>query len=265
MSESVNEGSRMDQMEANFTKMTEQLQALTAAMSGMAVPRAAGGSENERRESPQNGLNDDAPVFDDDLADYAAGRMAGTQAEIQRLRDQMESVIRKLKGKHEDLLDYDSMTFEEQLPAHFKMPDIAKFNGNGDPRVHLRQYVSVMSSVGLSQHQVQKMFGMSLEGAPVVWYHSLEKRVNEDWRELADAFLKQYVTDLEIDLSLRDLENVKQRPEESFKEYVDRWRGQLLKMQTRPSEKDQIKMIIKGTKPSIYGKLRRMTSMIADF
>ena len=66
------------------------------------------------------------------------------------------------------------------------------------------------------------MFGMSLEGAPVVWYHSLEKKVREDWRDLADAFLKQYVTDLEIDLSLSDLENTKQMPEESFKEYVDR-------------------------------------------
>ena len=95
-----------------------------------------------------------------------------------------------------------------------------------------------MSSVGLSKRQVQKMFGMSLEGAPVVWYHSLEKKIKEDWRELADAFLKQYVTDLEIDLSLRDLENTKQKPDESFKEYVDRWRSQLLKMQTRPSEKD---------------------------
>ena len=36
-------------------------------------------------------------------------------------------------------------------------------------------------------------------------------------------------------------------------------------MQARPSEKDQIKMVIKGTKPSIYSKLRRMTSMIGDF
>ena len=66
-------------------------------------------------------------------------------------------------------------------------------------------------------------------------------------------------------MSLRDLENIKQKPDESFKEYVDRWRSQLLKMQTRPSEKDQIKMIIKGTKPYIYSKLRRMTSMIVDF
>ena len=38
-----------------------------------------------------------------------------------------------------------------------------------------------------------------------------------------------------------------------------------MKIQTRPSEKDQIKMIIKGTKPSIYGKLRRMTLVITDF
>ena len=63
----------------------------------------------------------------------------------------MESVTRKMKGKHEDLLDYDAMAFEEQLPAQFKMPDMAK---NGDPRVHLRQYVSLMSSTGLTKTQV---------------------------------------------------------------------------------------------------------------
>ena len=77
--------------------------------------------------------------------------------------------------------------------------------------------------------------------------------------------MNQYVTDMEMDMSLRDLENIKQKQEESFKEYVDRWRTQLLRMQTRPSEKDQIKMIVKGTKPPIYSKLRRMTSMISNF
>ena len=177
MSESVNERSRMDQMEANIAKMTEQLQNLTATFSNVAVPRAGGSSENERREEPQNRVNDDIPMFEDDMAEYAAGRVAGSQAELQKLRDQVKSVTRKTKGKDEDLLDYEAMTFEEQLPAQFKMPDMAKFNGNGDPRVHLRQYVSIMSSVGLSKLQVQKMFGMSLKGAPVFWYHSLEKKI----------------------------------------------------------------------------------------
>lgn len=82
---------------------------------------------------------------------------------------------------------------------------------------------------------------------------------------MAYAFLNQYVTGMEIDVSLHDLENTKQRPDESIKEYVDHWRSQLLKIQTRHSEKDHIKMIIKGTKPSIYNKPRRMTSMISNF
>ena len=161
-----------------------------------------------------------------------------------------------MKGKHEDLLNYDAMAFKEQLLSQFKMPDMVKFNGNGDPMVHLHQYVSLMSSTRLTKAQVQKIFRMSLEGASVVWYHGLEKKVRNDWKALAEAFLNQYVTDMEIDLSLRDLENTKQRLEESFKEYVDRWRGQLLKMQTQLVEKDQIKMIIKGTRLSIYNKLR---------
>ena len=38
-----------------------------------------------------------------------------------------------------------------------------------------------------------------------------------------------------------------------------------MRMQTWPSEKDQIKMIVRGTKPSIYSKLRRMTSIISNF
>ena len=79
-----------------------------------------------------------------------------------------------------------------------------------------------MSSVGLSQRQVQKMFGMSLEGHPWCGITALRKKVKEERRELADAFLKHYVTDLEIDMSLRDLENTKQKPEEIFKDYVDR-------------------------------------------
>ena len=105
------------------------------------------------------------------------------------------------------LLDYDTMAFEKQLPVEFKMPNMMKFNGNGDPRVHLRQYVSIMSATGLSKRQVLKLFGMSLKGAPVAWYHNLEKKVKDDWRALAEAFLNQYVTDMEMDMSLYGLEN----------------------------------------------------------
>ena len=77
------------------------------------------------------------PNKSDDLAD--------SQVELQKLKEQMESITQKMKGKQEDLLDYDTMAFKEQLPAEFKMPNMVKFNRNGDPKVHLRQYVSMMS------------------------------------------------------------------------------------------------------------------------
>ena len=84
--------------------------------------------------------------------------------------------------------------------------------GMGNPR-----YTSVMSATDLSKCQVLKIFGMSLEAALVVWYHSLEKKVKDDWRALAEVFLNQYVTDMKMDMSLHDLENTKQKQDESFK------------------------------------------------
>ena len=103
----------MDKLETNLTKVTEQLQALTTAMANMAVPCAGGGSENVRLEEPPNRLSDEIHVFDDDMAEYVAWRIAKSQIELQKLRDQLESVTHKMRGKHEDLLDYEAMTFEE--------------------------------------------------------------------------------------------------------------------------------------------------------
>ena len=107
----------MDQLENNLAKITEQLQALTTAVAGIAGSRAGGSFENVRREEPPNRLGDDIPTFDDDMAEYAADRMTGSQAELQKLRDQVESVTRQMRGNNEDLLDYKAMTFEEQLPS----------------------------------------------------------------------------------------------------------------------------------------------------
>ena len=214
------DNTRMDQLEVNMNKMAEQLQTLADAIANSTSSQNGGArTSRTRQEGSEDRMAEEIPNLNesDDLAD--------SQVELQKLKEQMESITREMKGEHEDLLDYDTMAFEEQLPAEFKMPNMVKFNGNGDPKVHLRQYVSMMSTAGLSKRQVLKMFGMSLKEAPVVWYHSLEKKVKDDWRALAEAFLNQYVTDMEIDLSLRDLENTNQGQGESFKEYVDRWRS----------------------------------------
>lgn len=73
------------------------------------------------------------------MIEYVTSRKAKSQddEEIQKLKEQVETVTQRMKGKHKDLLDYDTLTFKEQLPKNFKMPEMAKFNGNGDPKTHL--------------------------------------------------------------------------------------------------------------------------------
>ena len=85
----------------------------------------------------------------------------------------------------------DMMQFEEdKLPDKFKMPKLQKFDSTGDPRIHLSQYTTTMSTTKAPFYVVTKLFILSLEGMAVNWYHGLEKYVRADWRELCISFLK---------------------------------------------------------------------------
>ena len=59
-----------------------------------------------------------------------------------------------------------------------------------------------------------------------------------------------------MDVSLRDLQNVKQRFSESFSEYLTRWRGKLSLMRHRPAESDQLTIVMEGCVLMLSRKLR---------
>ena len=63
---------------------------------------------------------------------------------------------------------------------------------NDDPRLHLKQYATYMSATELTNAQIVKQFPMSLEGAIIQWYYTLDAHVRQDWKELCSAFIKQY-------------------------------------------------------------------------
>ena len=134
--------SHLDQLKANMNKMAEQLQTLANAIANSTSSQNGGArTSRTRQEGSKDRMAEEIPNPNesDDLADF--------QVELQKLKEQMKPIAQKMKGKQEDLLDYGTMAFKEQLPAEFKMPNMVKFNGNGDPKVHLCQYVSMMSAV----------------------------------------------------------------------------------------------------------------------
>ena len=156
----------------------------------------------------------------------------------------------KDKGSHSSRSFSDLALFkDEPLPDDFKLPNFAKFNGTGDPRVHLRQYATFMAATKLTESQIVQFFFTSLEEGPRAWFFDLEDEIKSDWLLLTQKFIKQYEYNTQLDITRRDLETTKQKPGESFSDYVARWRAKAVKMRNRPPEDEQIELIIKGSLP----------------
>ena len=75
-----------------------------------------------------------------------------------------------------DMMQFD----EDKIPDKFKMPQLQKFDGTGDQRIHLSQYITTMSTTKAPISVVAKLFVLSLEGMAVNWYHGLEKSIRVD-------------------------------------------------------------------------------------
>ena len=101
----------------------------------------------------------------------------------------------------DDMMQFDG----DKLPDKFKMPQLQKFDGTEDPRIHLSQYMTTMSTTKAPMLVVSRLFVMSLEGMAVNWYHGLEKSIRADWKELCSTFLKQYEYNMKLEVSIRDL------------------------------------------------------------
>ena len=76
--------------------------------------------------------------------------------------------------------DYIMQIGEDKLPDKFKMPKLQKFDSTGDPRIHLSQYTTTMSTTKALLSVVTRLFILFLEGMAVNWYHRLEKSVRAD-------------------------------------------------------------------------------------
>ncbi|KAF5934619.1 hypothetical protein HYC85_030790 [Camellia sinensis] len=141
------------------------------------------------------------------------------------------------------------------LPDRFKMPHIDRFDGSGDPMVHLRLFSDILRPMGLTRLQKLSLFGRTLSGVAAIWYAKLEDDVKRSWDEMAEAFILQYSYNTQIEITTRDLETTRQEPKESFSEFVTRWRAKASMMTFRPTDKDQIRMIVRNLQPKLMQKM----------
>ena len=138
------------------------------------------------------------------------------------------------------------------------MPQQPKFNDTGDPRIHLRQYLTVMSIAKAPLSVITKLFVLSLEGTIVNWYYSLEKSIQANWSELFTAFLKHYESVTKLRTSVGDLELAKQRRNKSLSDSLIRFMNNADLIKNELIEEDEVGMIIWDILPNLVKRLQRM-------
>ncbi|RVW64085.1 hypothetical protein CK203_051100 [Vitis vinifera] len=83
------------------------------------------------------------------------------------------------------------------------------------------------------------------------WFASLDPSRRRTWADLGQEFIRQYSFNTIVDVSRRELEALRQGPDESVTSFISRWREKIAQIIDRPSERDQIMQALYGIEEGI--------------
>ncbi|XP_016679311.1 uncharacterized protein [Gossypium hirsutum] len=130
------------------------------------------------------------------------------------------------------------------LPPKFKMLEFEKYNGTRCPGAHITMFCRRMTGYVNNDQLLIHYFQDSLVGAASKLYNQLSRIKISSWRDLAQAFMKQYshVTDMTPDRIT--LQNLEKKPSESFRQYAQRWREVAIQVQPPLLERETTMLFI---------------------
>ncbi|PNX79654.1 coatomer subunit zeta-3, partial [Trifolium pratense] len=205
-------------------------------------------SQPENLDDPRNAYQ--GPDSFDDVPKVP--RLEETHQKFKAIEDRLSMME---GGK--DPLDLANMCLVPDLvlPPKFKVPDFEKYKGLSCPKNHLIMYSRKMASFANDDKLMMHCFQDSLTGASLNWYMQLEGSRIRSWRDLANAFIKQYQYNIDLAPDRAQLQNMSQKEGELFKVYAQRWRE--LAAQVRPplSETEMADMFTNTLQGAYYEKM----------
>ncbi|XP_077252560.1 uncharacterized protein LOC143891957 [Tasmannia lanceolata] len=174
-----------------------------------------------------------------------------------QVADQLEKLTKEMEGlKHQGPKQFDIseliMSPGVTLPPKFKTPDYDKYDGTGCPRNHMRWFIEMSQQCGLSPEQMARVFPMSLTGVAKKWFLRRKPEEVKTLQSISNKFVEQFSMEEGIEVTKRDLKQLKQGPLETFTFFIRRWRRKSAQLSERLSEEDQIKLVIKGLSPQYF-------------
>ncbi|GKV42236.1 hypothetical protein SLEP1_g49665 [Rubroshorea leprosula] len=117
-------------------------------------------------------------------------------------------------------------------PAGFKIPQLETYDGTKDPDDHLHAFYSCMQAQNASDALMCKIFPSTLRGNAQTWYYSLPPRSISSYTKMAFAFATKFSSRKLISKTTSELMRVKQRDEESLKNYMSKFNDAVLERPT---------------------------------
>uniref|UniRef100_A0A2N9HJH9 Integrase catalytic domain-containing protein n=1 Tax=Fagus sylvatica TaxID=28930 RepID=A0A2N9HJH9_FAGSY len=141
----------------------------------------------------------------------------GKDSQLDSKIDSLEEKIRLIQGLNSfGNTDFSSMSWFPNMtvPPKFKAPEFEKYNGRGDPMIHLQMYCRKMAPYADNEPLLIQTFQDTLTGNAAEWYSQLKKISH--WKELADTFLAQYGFNSQIAPDRFDLQRMEKKSNENL-------------------------------------------------
>ncbi|XP_058725919.1 uncharacterized protein LOC131597227 [Vicia villosa] len=139
-----------------------------------------------------------------------------------------------------------------RVPLKFKVPNFEKYKGNTCPKTHVQTYYRKMHVYSEDEGLLMHFFQDSLTGASFEWYMRLERANIRSWRDLVEAFIKQYQYNVDMAPNRTQLQNLAQKANESFKEYAQKWRELAARVQPHMLEREMMDMFTNTLEGQYY-------------
>jgi hypothetical protein len=138
------------------------------------------------------------------------------------------------------------------VPKKFRVPEFIKYSGTQCPMTHLRSYCNKMTEVVHDEKLLMHFFQDSLSGAALSWYMRLDNTKIRRWKDLVEAFVKQYKYNMDIALDRTSLSNLGKKDKESIREYAQRWRESAAQVHPPLLDKEMVTLFADTLKAPYY-------------
>ncbi|XP_040934491.1 uncharacterized protein [Gossypium hirsutum] len=195
-------------------------------------------------------------------------RMATDSKQLEDRCKWLEDKFRVLEGaSNHHRIDAKDLSLVPDLvfPHKFKMPEFEKYNETTCPEAHITMFCRRITRYVNNDQLLIHYFQDSLIGAAARWYNQLSRARISSSRDLAQAFMQQYnhVTDMMPDRIT--LLNMEKKPNESFRQYAQRWKEVAIQVQPPLLGKETTMLFINTLKaPFITHMIGSTTKSFAD-